>query len=86
MNTNKLILWIALVAGFFSAYSAMAEIAEPQEYITLTTVELAPEQAPRLNAGLSDLSVTEAKYQERLPLQLAGALDKVKKAKYKRRR
>lgn len=86
MKTNKLMLLLALAVGFFSARGAMAEIAEPQEYITLTAVELAPEQTPRLNAGLSDLSGAESKYQEKLPLQLAGALDKVKKAKYKRRR
>lgn len=82
MKLIKLLL-IALLFGGFCAFSAFAEVAEPEAYVKLTAVELAPENAPRLHAGLKDLSGAEAKYQERLPLQLAGAMEKVKRAKYK---
>jgi hypothetical protein len=82
MNTNKKFLLLTLLSGIFCAFSAIAEVAEPEAYIKLTAVELAPENAPRLTVGMNDLSRFEAKYQEKLPLQLSGAISKVKKAKY----
>lgn len=86
MNSNKYFLWIAavLLTGAFCAYSAMADIAPPTaNYHGLTAVELAPEQTPRLQNGVHHLSRNESRFKERLPLQLRGAMDKIKKAKYR---
>ena len=60
--------------------SALAEVQHPE---ALTDVRLAPGQMPRAAAGLAELSARESNRREKLPLQLDGALKKVKKAKYR---
>jgi hypothetical protein len=85
MHTNKIFLWIAvsLMSGAFCAASAMADAPRPEAYQKLTAVELKPGYAPRLNHGFQELSGNERRYQEKLPMQLEGAIKKVKAAKYK---
>ena len=81
---NKTILCVAAltVTSAFCAVSAFAEIHRPQAYDSLTAVELAPSQAPRSVHGVADLSGSEKRHPERLPLQLRGAVKKVEKKKY----
>jgi hypothetical protein len=84
MSTNKLFLWIAaaLLSGAFCAVSAFAEIEHPEGYKQLTAVEMAPEQAPMLHGGVDSLAGSEASHREHLPIQLEGAMHKIKKTKY----
>ncbi len=84
MVTNKIFLWIiaSLLTGAFCAVTAMAETKHSEAYEGLTAVHLAPGQAPRLLNGVADLSTTEHRHGERLPMQLEGAIKKIKKAKY----
>ena len=88
MRTNKLILLIAaiLISGAFCAASAMADAPRPEAYQQLTAVELQPGHAPRLNGGFQELSGNERRYKEKLPMQLEGAIKKVKATKYKPQR
>lgn len=88
MNSNKKMIWIAalMLSGIFCAYSAMADVARPnpsESYHRLTAVALQGEKAPSLNHGVHALSDSEPRYKERLPLQLRGAMSKVKRAKYR---
>ncbi|MGE3261917.1 MAG: hypothetical protein AB7K68_09075 [Bacteriovoracia bacterium] len=86
MKTNKTMLWIAasLLTGFFLSVNAKADVAHPNEaYHRLTAVELAPGNAPGLSGGVYALSNYEPRYKEKLPLQLTGAVAKVKRAKYR---
>lgn len=84
-HLNKTMIWIfaIMITGFFCAAAAMAEVNPPEAYHKLTAVELAPENAPGLNGGVYALSNFESRYKERLPMQLSGAVEKVKKAKYR---
>jgi hypothetical protein len=84
-HLNKTMLWIfaVMLTGFFCAAAAMAEVNPPEAYHKLTAVELAPGNAPSLNAGVYALSSFEPRFKERLPMQLTGAMAKVKKAKYR---
>ena len=85
MSTNKYILWImaSLISGAFCAMSAMADTPRPEAYQRLTAVRLQPAETPRLAHGFSDLSGNERHFQEKLPIQLEGAIRKVKATKYK---
>lgn len=74
--------YLFVAAALLSAPAAFAEVHAPQAYNDLTAVPLAPAQAPRLVHGMSDLSSQESRHLESLPLQLSGAVSKVKKAKY----
>jgi hypothetical protein len=78
-------LWIfaVMLTGFFCAVSAMADITPPEAYTKLTAVELQPGNAPGLNGGVYALTNFETRYKERLPVQLTGAMSKVKRAKYR---
>lgn len=83
MKTNT--LWIAaiLLSGLFTAASAMANVAQPSDaYHRLTAVEMSEGNAPGLNGGVYALSSFEPRYKERLPMQLTGAMGKIKRAKY----
>lgn len=82
MSTTMLMI-LSFLAGSFYALHAKAEIVEPNEYITLTAVELAPEKAPRLNGGMKDLGDFEGLYDEKLPMQLTKSMRKIEKAKYR---
>jgi hypothetical protein len=88
MKTNSFLRWTALcfIAGAFSSVSALASYNKPQYYQSLTAVELAPGQAPRLQRGFSDLAGAERRYGERLPLQLRGPMKKVQSQKYQPRK
>ena len=79
MATKFLLL---LAAALLSAPAAMAEVQAPAAYEQLTAVPLAPGKAPRLMNGVSDLSTRESLHREQLPMQLEGAMSKIKKAKY----
>ena len=84
MHTNRFFLWIAasLLFGTFCAFSAVADVNQ-DPYQQLTDVELRASQAPLLAQGFQGLSGTERRYNERLPVQLDGAIRKVKASKYK---
>jgi len=71
-----------LAAALLSAPAAFAEVHTPEAYKRLTAVPMAPGKAPRLVNGMSDLSNRENRHLESLPMQLEGAVRKVKKAKY----
>lgn len=88
MSTNKLFFLIAttLVSGALCAATALAEAPRPEAYQQLTAVELKPGHAPRLNSGFQQLSGNERRYSEPLPMQLDGAIKKVKASKYKPQR
>jgi|GEM_PF-5213149 len=79
MATKFLLL---LAAALLSAPAANAEVKVPAAYEQLTAVPQKPGQAPRLLNGVSDLSVRESSHREKLPMQLDGALTKIKRAKY----
>lgn len=85
MTTNKFFLLIAasVMSVALASMSAMADTVKPEAYQQLTAVELKPAYTPRLAHGFSDLSGSERRYQEQLPVQLDGAIKKVKSAKYK---
>lgn len=78
-------LMLASAAGLASGQAA-AELARPASYEGLTAVDLQPGQAPRFVNGVSELSGAEGRHAERLPLQLRGAVEKVKKTGSSRRR
>lgn len=62
---------------------ARAEISQPDAYQQLTDVPgMAPGHAPKTVNGLAVLSADEHRHHERLPMQLDGAIKKVKKKKY----
>lgn len=84
MHSNKFFFLIAasLLTGAFCAYSAMADVNQ-QPYQQLTDVELRTAQTPLLAQGVQGLAGSERRYSERLPVQLDGAIRKVKAAKYK---
>lgn len=84
MNTNRHFLLVAAVilSGAFCAAAAMADTQAPQPYHGLTAVTLAPGQSPRLARGFSDLGGSERRYGEKLPVQLSGAIKKIKATKY----
>ena len=84
MVTMKWNLSIAalLSTGLFAADSVRAEVRHADAYEALTAVPLAPGQAPRFVNGVAELSGAESRHQEKLPIQLDGALKKVKKSKY----
>lgn len=85
MRTNKQFLLIAatLMSGALCAASALADAPRPEAYQQLTAVEIQPGHAPRLNSGFQELSGNERRFNEPLPVQLDGALKKVKASKYK---
>jgi len=78
----KLTLAALCLSSFAAASQAKAELHRADAYESLTAVPLAPGQAPRYVNGVADLSQDENRHPERLPLQLDGALKKVKKSKY----
>lgn len=82
---NNLFVWIAavLLSGMFCAVSAMANVNHPEAYKQLTAIEMAPEHTPRYNAGVYALASGERRYQERLPIQLSGAMKKIERTKYR---
>ncbi len=74
---------LTLAAALLSASAAMAEVHSPQAFNQLTApAPMAPGKAPRFVNGVSDLSVRENRHREKLPLQLSGAMKKIKKTKY----
>ena len=83
-SKKKLNLWIAavLMVGLFCAVSTMAEVRHADAYESLTAVPMAPGQAPRFVNGVHELSHDEIRHPEKLPMQLDGAMKKIKKAKY----
>jgi len=72
----------ALILPFCAPLAAKAELRHADAYESLTAVPLAPGQAPRYVNGVAELSQDENRHPERLPLQLDGAMKKVKKSKY----
>ncbi|HEY8278399.1 MAG TPA: hypothetical protein VIH99_02165 [Bdellovibrionota bacterium] len=74
---KKIAILVAL--SLCTIASAMAEVAPP----ALNDVHMAPSQTPRVAHGFADLSAREGSRKEKLPMQLEGAIKKVKKAKYK---
>lgn len=78
-----------LLISALSATAAMAEINAPTsvvdspEYHNLRAVELKPLKAPLIQDGPTRLNGKEDRYSERLPLQLRGAMEKVKSRKYR---
>jgi hypothetical protein len=73
---------LLLVALCFAPDAVHAEPRGGDAYESLTAVPLAPSQAPSFVNGVGYLSGSENRHHEHLPLQLEGALKKVKKAKY----
>jgi hypothetical protein len=88
MSTNKLFIlaWMSLLSSAFCAMSALADVARPEAYQKLTAVDLNPGHAPGLRSGFTYLAGAEQRYGERLPLQLDGAIKKVKSSKYKKQK
>jgi len=79
----------SVMAGFFCVISAMAAAPHPasmRAYKSLTTVELQKARQPKFQYGIGDLSKNESRYQEKLPLQLRGAIKTVSSRKYKNSR
>jgi len=85
MASNKNFVWIAasLLAGALCAFSAAAETHRPEAYEQLTAVQLQPGVAPQAVHGMDTLGSREDRHKERLPLQLRGAMEKVKKVEYR---
>lgn len=82
MNTKLLMLTVA--AGILSVGSAMAEVKEPDAYLRLTAIErFSPAQAPQLQNGQYNLSSSESRYREKLPVQLGGAIRRVGRSDYR---
>ena len=89
MKKSKILPWAAVVilSGFVCAVSAIAEVSHPDAYEKLRAFEsYSPAQAPHLVNGVSHLSNKEPRFKEQLPLQLRGAMEKVKHSKYKSRK
>lgn len=75
--------FLLVAAALVTATAVFAEPSPPEALDNLTAhAPQKPGQAPRLMNGMSDLSSRERRHQERLPLQLNGAIEKVKRAKY----
>lgn len=83
---SKLVKFMLIAATLVATNAAMAEPAKPEAYDNLTASPQRPGQAPRLMNGMGDLSAHERSHQERLPLQLNGAIEKIKRAKYSPKR
>lgn len=77
---------IVMLAAALFTQAASADVSRPEAYDSLTAVSQKPGQAPRLVHGVSDLSAREGRHQERLPLQLDGAIQKIKRTKYSPKR
>jgi hypothetical protein len=77
-------MFAAALLSAFAAFipTASAQVHSPDAYNKLTAVHQAPGQAPRSVHGASELSNRESRYLESLPMQLDGAIRKVKKSKY----
>ena len=83
MFAKTLLLMMAVAfAGVSPGSQAQAEVSRPKAYESLTAVELAPGKLPRAANGLSDLSQREKRHGEKLPMQLDGAIKRIKKKKY----
>jgi len=88
MKASKFLMTGLLISAL-SATAAMAEINAPTsvvenlEYLNLRAVELSPLKSPVIQEGQSRLNNREERYAERLPLQLRGAMEKVKSRKYR---
>lgn len=75
--------FLLVAAALVTATAVFAEPNPPEALDSLTAhAPQKPGQAPRLMNGVSDLSSREGRHQEHLPLQLNGAIEKVKRAKY----
>ena len=75
--------FLLVAAALVTATAVFAEPSRPEAFDELTAhAPQKPGQAPRLMNGVSQLSSREGRHQERLPLQLNGAIEKVKRAKY----
>jgi hypothetical protein len=72
----------AVAVLFFAPALVRAEPHHADAYESLVAVPMQPNQAPNLVSGVSFLSQDEHRHHEHLPLQLDGALKKVKKARY----
>lgn len=79
---SKFVKFLLIASTLVATNAVMAEPAKPEAYDNLTASPQRPGQAPRLMNGIGDLSAHERKHQERLPLQLNGAIEKIKRAKY----
>lgn len=77
---------LMLAAALLGSTAAYASTHRPDAYQDLTAVPLKPGQSPRLSNGVGDLSAREGRHKVKLPLQLEGAMEKVKKSKYKPKR
>jgi hypothetical protein len=73
---------VAVAALLFAPVVVRAEPHHDDAYESLVAVPMQPNQAPNLVNGVSYLSQDEHRHHEHLPLQLDGALKKVKKARY----
>ncbi len=77
---------VLILALVVAAQPAFAEVEAPSatlQYHSLRAVELNPSKAPRLQAGPDAIASRESRFQERLPMQLSGAISRVKNAKYR---
>jgi hypothetical protein len=72
----------AMIALVLSSASAFANRKAPDPYQKLRAVDISPSHAPQLGAGVGGLSLSESRYQERLPVQLGGAVEKVSRREY----
>lgn len=80
MLTKMLLAVVALAA--LAPAAVRAEIRHADAYESLTAVPLAPSQAPNFVNGVGYLSQDERRHHEHLPLQLDGAMKRVKKSRY----
>jgi hypothetical protein len=80
MKHSLIIGTVAALA--FTSFSAFANKRAPDPYRKLRAVDISPSNAPQLGAGVGGLSLSENRYQERLPLQLGGAVEKVSRREY----
>ncbi|RYZ96926.1 MAG: hypothetical protein EOP11_22745 [Proteobacteria bacterium] len=86
MSNNKTFLWIAasMLTGAFCAATALAQPPAPDYYSSLSAEEgQTTFVTPAIAGGFYGLSGNERRYQE--PLQLSGAVAKVKASKYSHR-
>jgi hypothetical protein len=77
LNTLKISL-IALLASV----PAHADVRHAEAYESLVGVSMQPNHAPRTLNGVAELSASESRHHEKLPLQLNGAVQKIQKTKY----
>lgn len=83
MNTRLIAL--CTLALSLATLSARAEVEAPSAnlpYQRLRAVELKPANAPRLQEGPQSLAQREKHFSEKLPVQLSGAIARVKATKY----